>query len=180
MRDQSQFDRLFAGAGEAAGPGAGLEPPAPLPFARRTGGALLIDTVLGLGARAVLIVQLWTWSRAHAEPVQDPFSWWSWVSPDAGLERAAGVWMFGQIDPAQAALILLMTATGAALLLALGLLTRLAGLLVLAGAVWHSVFILPDAWPSNAAYMMLGAYLMLRGAGAVSIDWVLARLARLG
>lgn len=180
MRDESKFTQLFVGAGEAMGPGSEPVPPLPARVQRSSGTALLIDSLIGLAVRAALIVQLWGWSRANAAPVNDPLSWRSWVTPSDGLERAAGVWMMGQFDPQSAAFLLLMTATLTSLMLVAGVLARLAGLAVLAGAVWHSVFVMPEAWPTNVIYAVMGLYLMLRGAGTFSLDWVLARLARLG
>jgi hypothetical protein len=56
----------------------------------------------------------------------------------------------------------------------------LAGLAAAAGALWHIVFILPEAWPTTLAWGALGLYLALRGAGPASLDWMAARLARLG
>lgn len=178
MRHRSSHHLLYAAAGEAAGPGAGLVPPfAAPPEAMRVS---IIDLVIGLGLRAALAVQFWTWARANADPVADPLSWRSWLSPSAGLEAAAGVWTLGRVDPTATAFVLLAVATLAALALMIGFMTRIAGLLVMAGALWHAIFVLPEAWPSAAAYGALGLCLALRGAGAVSIDWALARLARIG
>lgn len=179
MTDDARFQSLFAAAGEAAGPGAGLAPPPP----RARGdfaGASLVDGVVGLAIRFALIVQLWGWARANAAPVDDPLSWRAWVAPSEGLAEAAGVWTFGQVDAGFAAFVLLCAATGAALALAAGVFARLAGFLVIGGAIWHAVFVMPEAWPSNTAYGVLGLYLMMRGAGPFALDWVLARLARLG
>jgi len=180
MRDETKFTQLFAGAGEAMGPGADPVPPLPVRAVRRSGATSLADGLIGLAVRAALIVQLWSWARANAAPVNDPLSWRSWVTPSAGLERAAGVWMMGQFDPQNAAFLLLMTATLTSIMLTAGVLVRFAGLAVMIGAIWHSVFVMPDAWPTNLIYAVMGFYLLLRGAGAFSLDWALARLARLG
>lgn len=179
MKDASTFERLFVGAGEAAGPGDGAEPPmARMALAQRAGTGL-IDTALGLTVRFVLIIQVWSWSRANAAAVEDPLSWRSWVTPTDGLENAARLWTMGRVDAGLAAAILLMVASLISLSLAAGFMTRLTGLAVMLGAIWHMMFILPEAFTSTVAYVALGLYLVARGAGALSLDWALARLARL-
>ncbi|WP_440958613.1 hypothetical protein ACFELO_00460 [Oceanicaulis sp. LC35] len=179
MKDASQFERLFLGAGDAAGPGAGAAPPVPVEASSAGPRANLFDAVLGLAVRAVLIVQMWSWSRANAALVDDPLSWRSWVTPTDGLETAARIWTMGQVDAGFAAVLLLTAATLASLSLAAGVLTRLTGIAILLGALWHILFILPEAFTSTVAYLALGLYLILRGAGPLSLDWALARLARL-
>ncbi len=179
MKDASQFERLFMGAGEAAGPGAGGAPPVVRSESPVRRGAGIRDAVIGLAVRAVLIVQMWSWSRANAAAVEDPLSWRAWVTPAEGLQSAAQIWTQGHVDAGFAAFLLLTVATLASLSLAAGFLTRLTGIAVFLGALWHMLFILPEAFTSTVAYLALGLYLILRGAGPVSLDWALARLARL-
>ena len=175
MKDASQFERLFLGDGDDAGR-TDATPASGGPGRR---GASLVDAMLGLAVRAVLIVQMWSWSRANALAVDDPLSWRAWVTPAEGLESAARIWTMGQVDPGFAAFLLLTVATLASVSLALGFLTRLTGIAVFLGALWHILFILPEGFTSTVAYLALGMYLILRGAGPVSLDWALARLARL-
>ena len=178
MRTENRFRLLFAGAGEAAGPGASAAPPV-CPPQRRHGGTP-IDLVVGLAVRAALAVQFFAWARANAMPVSDPFDWRAWLAPEAGLEQAASVWTFGRIDPGFAAFVLLAAAMLIGLALSAGFLARIAGLFVVAGALWHVMVVAPEAWPQTLAYGSLGLYLALRGAGPASIDWALARLSRMG
>lgn len=178
MRSEGRFRLLFAGAGEAAGPGAVTAPPVCPP--RRRHGGTPIDLVVGLAVRAALAVQFFAWARANALPLDDPFDWRAWLAPQAGLVDAASVWTLGRIDPGFAAFVLLSAAMAIALSLTAGFLARLAGLAVVLGAVWHVSFVAPDAWPMTLAYGALGLYLALRGAGPASIDWALARLSRMG
>jgi uncharacterized membrane protein YphA (DoxX/SURF4 family) len=173
-----RFKSLFGGAGEASGPGALPEPPA-CPPQRRHGGTP-IDLVVGLAVRAALAVQFFTWARANARPVDDPFDWRAWLQPDPGLIQAAPVWTVGRIDPALTAFVLLACAMAIGLSLSVGFLTRLAGILIVVGAIWHVTSVLPSAWPQTLAYAALGLYLALRGAGPASMDWALARLSRMG
>lgn len=177
---ENRFYHMLAQAGEAAGPGAGLAPPAPEMRSRLSAEPVFSDLVVGLAVRTALVVQLWSWARANAAPLHDRLDWRSWLTPSEGLVQASSVWLKGQVDPGLAAFVLLAGATLAAILLTSGLLARVAGLMVMAGALWHAVFILPEAWPSDAAYMAMGLYLVIRGAGAISLDWILARLSRLG
>jgi hypothetical protein len=138
------------------------------------------DLIVGLALRFALVVQFYTWARANAQPVSDPFNWRDWLTPSAGLELAAEVWTLGRMDPGLAAFILLAVASLAALSLAVGLFTRITAGLVGLGALWHMLVIAPDAWPQTAGYLAITLALVLRGGGAASIDWVLSRLARFG
>ena len=175
MRDQLKFKALYAPAsGEAAGPNATQAPACP---PRLRPGETPIDLVVGLAMRAALAVQYFSWAADNASRGAD---WRSWTEPEPGLVQAASVWTLGLVDPGLAAFALLSVALGLAASLALGLFTRLAGLLTAAGAAWHALFILPEAWPSALGWGALGLYLALRGAGPASVDWALARLSRLG
>ncbi|MCC5997293.1 MAG: hypothetical protein JJU18_13095 [Oceanicaulis sp.] len=171
--DNPRFQALY-GAQAAAGDPGFSAPAAPRP------GSGAVDLLAGLVARFALAAQFWTWWRANALPLGDPADWRAWIAPDPGLVDAARLWTQNQIDPALAAAALLAAAGLLTISLTAGLLARLAGLTVVAGAVWHMIFILPDAWPSTLAWGALGVYLALRGAGPASLDWMIARLARLG
>lgn len=175
MTDQHRFNTLYAPAsGEAAGPSAQARlvcPPRPRP------GETPIDLIVGLAMRAALAVQFLSWAADNAG---GGAGWRAWIEPEPGLVDAAGIWTLGLIDPALAAFGLLAAALVLGLSLSVGLMTRLAGLLTACGALWHALFVLPEAWPSALAWGVLGLYLALRGAGPASIDWALARLSRLG
>lgn len=173
MADQNRFVMLYeSGAGDAAGMDARAVCPAP-----RRPGETLIDAVVGLSMRAALTVQYLTWAADNANRGA---SWRSWAEPEPGLVAAAGVWTLGWVDPYLAAFVLLAAALLLGLSLGAGFLTRLAGLLTAAGALWYALFVLPEAWSAALAWGALGLYLALRGAGPASIDWSVARLSRLG
>jgi uncharacterized membrane protein YphA (DoxX/SURF4 family) len=140
----------------------------------------IIDLIVGLALRFALAVQFFTWARANAQPVSDPFNWRDWLTPSPGLELAAEVWTLGRIDPAFAAFLLLAVSSLAALSLALGLFTRITAGLVGVGALWHMLAIAPDAWPQTAGYVAIALALVLRGGGSASIDGILSRLSRFG
>jgi uncharacterized membrane protein YphA (DoxX/SURF4 family) len=146
----------------------------------RRSGASGVDLLAGLLARFALGAQFWTWWQANSLPLSDAMDWRAWMTPEPGLVAAARIWTQNQFDPELTAMMLLAAALLMTASLALGFLTRLAGLAAAAGALWHILFILPEAWPTTLAWGALGLYLALRGAGPASLDWMAARLARLG
>jgi len=149
------------------------------PDGGRRSGSSGVDLLAGLLARFALGAQFWTWSRANALPLADAMDWRAWITPEPGLVAAARIWTQNQFEPELTAMMLLAAALLMTASLALGFLTRLAGLAAAAGALWHIMFILPEAWPTTLAWGALGLYLALRGAGPASLDWMAARLARL-
>lgn len=139
-----------------------------------------IDALMGLAVRAALAVQFGSWALGNAVPVHDLLDWRAWLQPVQGLEVAVSVWTMNRIDPEFGAFVLLLVAGLITLSASLGLFARLAGLLVVIGACWHAMFVLPEAWPAAFSHGVLGFYLAMRGAGPISLDWILARLSRLG
>lgn len=161
--------------GEAVGPG--------LAHAERAHagvrlGSGLADTIGGAIARFALAAEMWSWARANAAPMENWTIWSSWIRPEPGLVSAAGAWIPAGIGDAAAAALLLAVMQIGALALAMGLLTRIAGALVVALAAGFVMQILPEAWTTAAIYGALGLYLVLRGPGMVSLDWAMGRLAR--
>ena len=63
-------------------------------------------------------------------------------------------------------------------LLVLGLGTRFAALALLGMTAVIEVFVYPDAWPTHAVWAACLLYLVARGAGAISLDHLLARRGR--
>jgi putative oxidoreductase len=59
------------------------------------------------------------------------------------------------------------------LLLVLGLLTRIGALGLLGMTAVIEIFVYPDAWPTHLSWAGLMLPILARGAGAVSLDWVL-------
>ena len=64
------------------------------------------------------------------------------------------------------------------LMLVLGLGTRFAALALLGMTAVIEVFVYPDAWPTHAVWAACLLFLVARGAGAISLDHLLARRAR--
>lgn len=59
------------------------------------------------------------------------------------------------------------------LLLVLGLFTRIGALGLLGMTAVIEIFVYPDAWPTHLSWAGLMLPILARGAGAVSLDWVL-------
>ncbi|MCH8521590.1 hypothetical protein [Glycocaulis sp.] len=189
MREErtGRFIRLYAGTGrmsaegEAAGPGAhpmdSWCPPCPPP--RRHGGTP-IDAIVGLAIRIGLAAALWSWARSNALPVSDWGNWQTWFAPEPGFVSAVSVWLPGFADAAGAAFFLILAASLLPVALVAGLLTRLAGLTVILCAGFFALAIAPEGWTFALVAGALGIYLLLRGAGPLSVDWGAARLARMG
>ena len=143
-------------------------------------GQTWIDMLMGLAVRLALVIQFGSWMFANTAPITDLLDWQSWFIPEPGLQSAVTVWTMGQIDAQTGALVLVVAAGLIALSAGLGLFARLAGFLVMIGALWHALFVLPEAWPMAFTHGVLGFYLAFRGAGPASLDWILARLSRMG
>lgn len=60
-------------------------------------------------------------------------------------------------------------------LLVLGLATRFAALALLGMTLVIEIFVYPDAWPTHGTWAACFLILMMRGAGLVSLDRVIAR-----
>jgi len=56
------------------------------------------------------------------------------------------------------------------ILLVLGLLTRLGALGLLSMTIVIQVFVYPDAWPTHLSWAALALYLIVHGAGTLSLD----------
>ncbi|WP_339745951.1 hypothetical protein [uncultured Maricaulis sp.] len=119
------------------------------------------DWIVGAALRWSLIPGLWVWGRAYAAD-------WPDVVPSA--VSAAQIWAVPFVTPVQLAQIAVWGAHLAAVMLAVGFLTRLVGLVLLLAAAVFAWWIAPQAWTSAAVYGALAFYLAVRGGGSVSID----------
>ena len=61
------------------------------------------------------------------------------------------------------------------MLLVIGFATRFAALALLFMTVIIEVFVYPDAWPTHGTWAACFLLLMMRGAGPVSLDHLVAR-----
>src|SRR5262249_32477288 len=61
------------------------------------------------------------------------------------------------------------------LLLVLGLLTRLAALVLLCMTAVIEIFVYPQAWPTHIQWAAMLLVLLCRGAGTISLDYLVRR-----
>lgn len=127
------------------------------------------DWLLGAIARFALAPGLWMWGRAQAA---------DWPDVVPGMVRAAEIWAVPVIAPEHLAQIAVWGAQICAGMLLLGVLTRLAGLVLLLACGVYAVWIAPEAWAAAAVFAALAFYLFARGGGALSIDGAIVATTR--
>lgn len=77
------------------------------------------------------------------------------------------------LPPEVAAVMATAIELGCASLLALGLMTRLATLPLLGMIAVIQIFVYPNAWSDHLTWGAMLLFLLTRGAGVVSLDWLL-------
>ncbi len=174
IRRNGRVRAVLSAMGEAVGPGLAARERR---WAGERAGSGFADALVGLAARLALAAELWLWARAGAAPMADWTVWRAWTRPEPGLVDAVAVWA-PTVPAGLAASLILLAAQAGAVMLAAGVLTRLAAAGVLAGAIVFALTVIPQAWPTASVYAALALALVLRGPGAVSLDWSLSRLAR--
>jgi putative oxidoreductase len=127
------------------------------------------DWIVSGVIRISLVPGLWFWGRANADA-------WPQAAPE--FVRAVEVWSLPFLSAHTFAPYLVWGAQLAAVLLAVGFLTRLVGLALLAMCAVFAWWIAPYAWTSVAVLAALALYLFARGGGALSIDGAIAATTR--
>ena len=127
------------------------------------------DWVVCGAARLALVPGLWMWGRANA-------SLWPGVMPET--VHAAQVWAVPLIDPVLLAQLAVWGAQISAVMLLLGVLTRLVGLALLVACGVYMTWIAPDAWPAAVLFAALAFHLFARGGGALSVDGAIVATTR--
>ncbi|AFL50926.1 putative oxidoreductase [Sinorhizobium fredii] len=84
------------------------------------------------------------------------------------------------LDPGLAALVATAAELSGAAMLALGLLARLASLMVLGVVATIQIFVYPDHWVEHLMWTSLLLLILSRGAGVFSVDHLVARRVRAG
>ncbi|WP_027998749.1 DoxX family protein [Sinorhizobium arboris] len=84
------------------------------------------------------------------------------------------------LDPGLAALLATTAELSGAAMLALGLLARLASLMLLGVVATIQIFVYPDHWVEHLMWTSLLLLILSRGAGAISVDHLVARRIRAG
>lgn len=84
------------------------------------------------------------------------------------------------IDPGLAAIMATVAEVSGAVMLTLGVLSRLAALMLLGVVATIQVFVYPGHWAEHLMWASLLLLILTRGAGALSVDHLVARRVRAG
>ncbi|MCA1370470.1 DoxX family membrane protein [Bradyrhizobium sp. BRP14] len=84
------------------------------------------------------------------------------------------------LDPGLAAVMATTAELSGAAMLALGLLARLASLMLLGVVATIQIFVYPDHWVEHLMWTTLLLLILSRGAGVISVDHLVARRIRAG
>jgi putative oxidoreductase len=141
------------------------------------------DSLLALVARVGIGATFWLSGQTKIEGlVLDPIGLhvqlgWPHISEGA-LELFRSEYALPFIPPEIAAPMAAFSEHLFPLMLVLGLGTRFAALALLGMTAVIEVFVYPDAWPTHAVWAACLLFLVARGAGAFSLDALVARWAR--
>ncbi|MGA7803701.1 DoxX family protein [Bradyrhizobium sp.] len=98
---------------------------------------------------------------------------------DTALSLFSDEYQLPLIPPEIAASIAVSIELTTPVLLVLGLMTRPAALVLLGMTATIEIFVYPQAWPTHIQWAAMLLVLLCRGAGAASLDHLLARWSRL-
>jgi putative oxidoreductase len=79
------------------------------------------------------------------------------------------------LPPELAAYLAVSVELTAPVLLVFGLATRLAALVLLSMTAVIQIFVYPQAWPTHIQWAAMLLVLLARGAGMLSVDWLIRR-----
>jgi putative oxidoreductase len=94
---------------------------------------------------------------------------------DGAIELFRSEYKLPLIDPVIGAHLAAFAEHFFPVLLVLGLATRLSALALLGMTLVIEIFVYPDAWPTHGTWAACFLLLMMRGAGPVSLDHLIAR-----
>ncbi len=94
---------------------------------------------------------------------------------DLAIELFRTEYKLPLVDPVIAAHLAAFAEHFFPVLLVLGLATRFAALALLGMTLVIEIFVYPDAWPTHGTWAACFLILMMRGAGPVSLDHLIAR-----
>jgi putative oxidoreductase len=98
---------------------------------------------------------------------------------DAALSLFSDEYQLPLVPPDIAAYMAVSIELTMPVLLVLGLMTRPAALVLLGMTTVIEIFVYPQAWPTHIQWAAMLLVLLCRGAGALSLDHLLARWCRL-
>ncbi|TCN21249.1 DoxX family protein [Sinorhizobium americanum] len=139
----------------------------------------LHDTVVALATALPLsIVQLA--SRAAIAEIFWQSAQTKLASWPVTLQLFAFEYRVPLLDPGLAALMATAAELSGAAMLALGLIARLASLMLLGVVATIQIFVYPDHWVEHLMWTSLLLLILSRGAGVISVDHLVARRIRAG
>jgi putative oxidoreductase len=98
-----------------------------------------------------------------------------WHLSDSAVDLFRYEYKLPLIDPVLAAYLAAIAEHLFPLLLVIGFATRFAALALLIMTAIIEVFVYPDAWPTHGTWAVCFLLLMMRGAGPLSLDHLVAR-----
>ena len=98
-----------------------------------------------------------------------------WRLNDVAIELFQTEYKLPLIDPVAAAYIATVAEHVFPVLLVLGLATRFAALALFIMTLVIEIFVYPDAWPTHGTWAIGMLLLMMKGAGAISLDHFIPR-----
>ncbi len=98
-----------------------------------------------------------------------------WHLSDSAIDLFRYEYKLPLIDPVAAAYLAAFAEHLFPMLLVIGFATRLAALALLFMTIIIEVFVYPDAWPTHGTWAACFLLLMMRGAGPLSLDHLVAR-----
>jgi putative oxidoreductase len=98
-----------------------------------------------------------------------------WHVSDTAIELFKYEYKLPLIDPVIAAYLATFAEHFFPVLLVLGLATRFAAAALLVMTLVIEIFVYPDAWPTHGTWATCFLLLMIKGAGPVSLDHLIAR-----
>lgn len=166
-------------------------PRAPLPIAAACAAiqrvhaafARIPHGAIALLARVSLAVTFWVSGQTKIEGlVLDPIGWTAELGvpriADGAVELFRSEYALPLLPPQLATALAAIAEHLLPLLLLIGLATRLSAFGLLVMTLVIQLFVYPDAYATHGLWAALMLYLMARGAGAVSLDHLLARRRR--
>lgn len=98
-----------------------------------------------------------------------------WHVSETAIDLFRDEYKLPLIDPTLAAYLATFAEHFFPVLLVLGLATRYAALALLGMTLVIEIFVYPDAWPTHGTWAVCFLLLMIKGAGPVSLDHLIAR-----
>jgi putative oxidoreductase len=127
------------------------------------------QSLISLAARIFPAAVFWMSGQTKVE---------GWHVTDNAVALFRDEYALPLIDPAVAARLAAFGEHFFPLLLVLGLFSRVAALALLTMTAIIEIFVYPDAWPTHGVWATCLLFVLARGPGVFSLDYLLGRFAR--